>query len=96
MWLLFNSLSGLISCVFLIITFLVYIIVPDLNNLHGKIVISNVFAIFVSTVYILCVYNFSEYLSRFVCKIAGYGGYFFTIFMFSLFGAIFVAVNHMD
>ena len=83
MWLLFNTLSGLISCVFLIVTFLVYIIVPELNNLHGKIVISNVFAIIMSTVYILCVYNFSDYLHGFVCKIPGYGGYFFTISMFS-------------
>jgi hypothetical protein len=83
MWLLFNTLSGLISCVFLIITFLVYIIVPELNNLHGKIVISNVFAIFMSTVFILCVYNFSDYLHGLVCKITGYGGYFFTISMFS-------------
>ena len=60
-----------------------YIIVPELNNLHGKIVISNVFAIIMSTVYILCVYNFSDYLHGFVCKITGYGGYFFTISMFS-------------
>ena len=31
---LFNTLSGLISCIFLIITFLVYSFVPELNNLH--------------------------------------------------------------
>ena len=80
---LFNTLSGLISCIFLIITFLVYSFVPELNNLHGKIIISNVFSIFLLTSYLLFVYNFTDYLSGIVCKIAGYSGYFFTMSMFA-------------
>ena len=78
-----NTISGCISCLFLIITFLVYIFVPELNNLHGKIVISNVFSIFFLTAYLLLVYNFSHLLPHLACKVAGYFGYFFTISMFS-------------
>ena len=80
---LVNTLSGLLSCVFLIITFLVYLFVPELNNLHGKIIISNVFAIFMVTSYLLFVYNFTNYLSTTMCIISGFIGYFFTISMFS-------------
>ena len=78
-----NSISGTISCFFLLVTFIVYCSVPELNNLHGKIIISNVATIFLSTAYILIVYNFSQFFSYFVCKIFGYVGYFFTICMFS-------------
>ena len=80
---LYNTISGCISCIFLVITFLVYIFVPELNNLHGKIVISNVCSIFFLTAYLLLVYNFSQLLPRLAYKIAGYCGYFFTISMFS-------------
>ena len=82
-WRLFNTVSGSISCVFLAITFLVYIFVPELNNLHGKIVLSNVFTIFLLTAYILFIYNSSDLLNGFSCKIAGYSGYFLTMAMFS-------------
>ena len=78
-----NSISGSISCLFLLVTFIVYCSVPELNNLHGKIIISNVATIFLSTAYILIVYNFSHVFSYLVCKIFGYVGYFFTICMFS-------------
>ena len=81
--LLFNTLSGLISCIFLVITFIVYIYVPELNNLHGKIVISNVLAIFLLTVYLLIVYDFTDVLPSFICKVFGYSGYFLTMSMFS-------------
>ena len=80
---LINSISGTISCVFLSVTFIVYCSVPELNNLHGKIIISNVATIFLSTAYILIVYNFSHLFSYLVCKIFGFVGYFFTICMFS-------------
>ena len=80
---LFNTVSGSISCIFLAITFLVYICVPELNSLHGKIVLSNVFSIFFLTAYLLLVYNFSHLLPHLACQIAGYSGYFFTMSMFS-------------
>ena len=76
-------MSGSISCVFLLVTFIVYISVPELDNLHGKIVLSNVATIFLLTAYILLVYNFSDTFSPLVCKVFGFSGYFFTMSMFS-------------
>ena len=78
-----NTISCLISCVFLIATFLVYMCLPDLNNLHGKIILSNVFTIFVVTLYLLLIYNGSQYLDEYVCIIVGYCGYFMTMSMFT-------------
>jgi hypothetical protein len=80
---LLNTASCIISCIFLAITFLVYIFVPELDNLHGKIVLSNVFTIFLLTTYLLIVYNGSTYLHGILCKIAGYSGYFLTMSMFT-------------
>jgi len=78
----FNTLSGIISCIFLVITFFVYVYVPELNNLHGKIVLCNVLSIFLTTVFLLCVYNFSDHFSLFICKVVGYSGFFFIMSMF--------------
>ena len=80
---LLNTASCIISCIFLVITFLVYIFVPELNNLHGKIVLSNVFTIFLLTAYLLLVYNSSHYLNGVLCQIVGYSGYFLTMSMFT-------------
>ena len=80
---LINTVSGSISCLFLVITFLVYIFVPELNNLHGKIVLSNVVSIFFLTAYLLLVCNLSDHLPHLVCQIVGYVGYFFSMSMFS-------------
>ena len=76
------SVSGCISCFFLIITFLVYFLVPELNNLHGKIVLSNVFSIFFFTAFLLLVFNFTHLLSHLCCQIVGYSLYFFSMSMF--------------
>ena len=80
---LVNTISGSISCLFLVITFLVYIMVPEFDSLHGKIVLSNVSSIFFLTFYLLLVYNFTDNLPQIVCLIVGYSGYFFTMSMFS-------------
>ena len=77
-----NTVSASISCVFLAVTFVVYINLPELNNLHGKIVLSNVTTIFLVTFYLLFVYNASEHLTDVACKVIGYLGYFFTMSMF--------------
>ena len=68
---LVNTISGVISCIFLIITFLVYVLVPELNNLHGKIVLSNVVSIFFLTSYLVLVYNGSHLMTPTLCKISG-------------------------
>ena len=68
---LVNTISGVISCIFLIITFLVYVLVPELNNLHGKIVLSNVVSIFFLTSYLVLVYNGSHLMTPTLCRISG-------------------------
>ena len=68
---LVNTITGIISCSFLIITFLVYISVPELNNLHGKIVLSNVVSIFFLTSYLVLVYQASHVLNQTLCTVAG-------------------------
>ena len=52
---MFFTALGIVSLLFLLITFIVYVSVPDLFNLHGKIVVSNVTSIFFVTTYFLIV-----------------------------------------
>ena len=75
------TVLGIVSLLFLIITFIVYVSIPDLFNLHGKIVVSNVTSIFLVTSYILIVYNVTLTSSA-LCVIIGYFGYFVSISMF--------------
>ena len=77
-----NTVSGSISCVFLVITFLVYVLVPELSTLHGKIVLSNVFSMLLLTIFILLAYFITHLLPYKICQIVGYGGYFLTMSMF--------------
>jgi uncharacterized membrane protein len=51
------TFCGLFSLVFLIITLFVYITLPTLNNLHGKIVMSNVTSILITTLLLILIYN---------------------------------------
>ena len=82
-WLqLVNTISGSISCIFLVVTFVVYILVSDLNNIHGKIVLSNVISMFFLTIFLIIIYNHSLDLQMAACKSFGYGSYFFTMSMF--------------
>ena len=75
------TILGIISILFLIITFIVYVSIPDLFNLHGKIVVSNVSSIFLVTTYILIVYNI--HVTNYICCVLlGYFGYFASISMF--------------
>ena len=77
----FFTALGIVSLLFLLITFIVYVSVPDLFNLHGKIVVSNVTSIFFVTTYFLIVYNVTVTNSIF-CALLGYFGYFMSISMF--------------
>ena len=76
------TILGVISLISLLLVFLVYWNVPELNNLHGKIVLNNVMSIVFVTIFILIVYNIVMYDNLF-CKIIGYFGYFSTMSMFS-------------
>ena len=77
------SICGIISLVCLIFTFLVYCIIPGFNNLHGKIVQSNIISITILTVYLLIVYNTDPTFSSLFCTVLGFSGYFSSISMFS-------------
>ena len=78
-----NTISCSLSAVFLTLTALVYIFVPDLNYLQGKIILSNVLAVFFLSVFLLIIYNKQHILSYPLCISLGYFGYFCTISMFS-------------
>lgn len=75
--------SAVLSTLFLVITAIVYIKLPELGNLHGRIVLSNVITITLVTLYLLLVYNASHLLSNSLCVLIGHLGYFLTISMFS-------------
>ena len=79
------TVLGVISLVFLLITLIVYVTVPDLFNLHGKIVVSNVSSIFLVTSYLLVVYNIPipTFPSPSPCAVLGYVGYYTSMAMFA-------------
>lgn len=81
--LIFMSICGVISLICLAFTFLVYWIIPGFNNLHGKIVQSNIISIAILTVYLLIVFNAKLFNDTFFCIVIGFFGYFASISMFS-------------
>ena len=85
------TFCGLFSLVFLIITMFIYMTLPKLKNLHGKIVLSNVFAITITTFLLVLMYNvqtldeseeFLIYVPKFVCIGLGFCLYYAGISMF--------------
>ena len=77
------TVLGVISLVFLLVTLIVYVTVPDLFNLHGKIVVSNVSSIFLVTSYLLIVYNAPIPQGSTSCAVLGYTGYYTSMAMFA-------------
>ena len=77
------TVLGVISLVFLLVTLIVYVTVPDLFNLHGKIVVSNVSSIFLVTSYLLIVYNAPIPQGSTSCALLGYAGYYTSMAMFA-------------
>ena len=51
------TFCGVFSLIFLIITMFVYMTLPSLQNLHGKIVISNVASVLLTTKLLIIMYN---------------------------------------
>ena len=76
------SILGVISLVSLCMVFVVYWVIPELNNLHGKIVLSNALSIAFLTSFLLTVYNADLDDNDLLCKTVGYFGYFSSISMF--------------
>ncbi|CAB4061742.1 MTH [Lepeophtheirus salmonis] len=72
---------GAFSLLFLIITFLLYSILPNFRNLHGKIVMSNISAIFLTTLFLIIAYN-SNRSDKFWCIWTGYSLYYSGLAMF--------------
>ena len=77
------TVLGVISLIFLLVTLIVYVTVPDLFNLHGKIVVSNVSSIFLVTSYLLIVYNAPIPQGSTSCAVLGYTGYYTSMAMFA-------------
>ena len=80
---IFLTVCGVISLFCLLLTFLVYAIIPGFKNLHGKIVLNNIVSITLLTVYLLIVFNTEPSYSTYFCILIGYCGYFSSISMFS-------------
>ena len=78
-----NSVLGLVSILLLVLTLLVYALLPELHNLHGYLVTSNILANILQTAFLLLVFNLSHWLGDLACKILGYLGYFLTMAMFA-------------
>ena len=76
------SILGAISLLSLCLVFIVYWVIPELNNLHEKIVLSNAVSIAFLTIFFLTVFN-ADLVDNLLCKIVGYFGYFSSISMFS-------------
>ena len=64
---------SILSSVSLCLTFVVYIIVPGLLNFQGVLVLCNLITMFLTTMYILAVFNMR--FSQMTCSIIGYFGY---------------------
>ena len=78
-----NSVLGLVSILLLLLTLLVYALLPELHNLHGYRVTSNILANILQTAFLLLVFNLSHWLGDLACKILGYLGYLLTMAMFA-------------
>ena len=58
------TFCGVFSLIFLIITMFVYMTLPSLQNLHGKIVISNVASVLLTTKLLIIIYNVQVFFFR--------------------------------
>ena len=79
---IYSTFAGL-SLFFLVLTFLVYCILPDFKNLHGKIVLMNIASIVCVMAFLLGMFNSKNNIGLTLCTFIGYFGYFSHIAMFS-------------
>ena len=79
---IYSTFAGL-SLFFLVLTFLVYCILPDFKNLHGKIVLMNIASIVCVMAFLLGMFNSKNNINMTFCTFIGYFGYFSHIAMFS-------------
>jgi hypothetical protein len=50
-------MAGIVSLVFLVLTLTLYLTLPELNNLHGKIISANLCYVFTTTSLLIVLYN---------------------------------------
>ena len=79
---IYSTFAGL-SLFFLVLTFLIYCLLPDFKNLHGKIVLMNIASIVCVMAYLLGMFNSENNINLTLCTFIGYFGYFSNIAMFS-------------
>jgi hypothetical protein len=78
-----NTTCAAVSLVCLLITLIVYSVIPQKNQLHGRLVQMNVVTMMLFMVYIITVYHFTHALHPALCTTFGFFGYFCSIAMFS-------------
>ena len=69
------NISLIMSIIGLLVTFVIYMLLPDFKNLHGRIVLNNTISVTFLTIYLLIIWN-TQNLSYSLCKFLGYSGYF--------------------
>ena len=79
---IYSAFAGL-SLFFLLLTFLVYCLLPDFKNLHGKIVLMNIASIVCVMIFLLGMFNSKTSINLALCTVIGYFGYFSHMAMFS-------------
>ena len=73
---------GAISVLALLLTIIVYSVLPGMRNLHGKILMSCALSTLLATLYLMIVYNYESTCST-GCAVLGYFGLFSNLSMFS-------------
>ena len=73
---------GVISVLALLLTIIVYSILPGMRNLHGRILMSCAFSTLLATLYLIIVYNYDSSCTI-GCTVLGYFGLFSNLSMFS-------------
>merc|ERR1712037_694202 len=76
------TVLGAVSVLAILLTIIVYSILPGMRNLHGKILMSCAFSTLLATLYLMIVYNYESSCSL-GCTVLGYFGLFSNLSMFS-------------
>lgn len=68
---IFRASCAVLSVVFLVLTIIVYILVPSLRDLQGKCIMHSITALAIAMLF-LCIMQFGVQISEKVCQIVGY------------------------
>jgi hypothetical protein len=76
-----NTTCAVVSLVCLLVTLIVYSVIPLKNQLHGRIVRINVVTMMLFMIYLITVFHFTHALHPTLCTAFGFFGYFCSIAM---------------